>query len=193
MNNKPSIILASQSPRRKEILENAGFDVLVIIPHNAHEISLGDSIFDSPSKVVLENARRKASSIGKKNKPVLASDTIVILNNKQYGKPKDLSEATEFLSELSGKTHQVFSSFCLSHDSKMSLGFDVSDVTFKHLKRNNISHYLNTVHTLDKAGAYAIQDGGEIIIQNLTGSFHTVMGLPVEKVMKVIEKMDIYR
>lgn len=181
------ITLASSSPRRREILEREGFKVEVFKPDQVEEISLGGK-FDTPEKVVVENSLRKVSSYeGKKDQYVLASDTIVVLKNKQFGKPSDLNEAVLFLKELAGRTHQVYSGFALKKNNSITTGHDISFVSFKDLKDEDISLYLNKVNVLDKAGAYAIQEKGEMIIDKLKGSFNNVMGLPIEKILQIFK------
>ena len=181
------VILASKSPRRREILEKHGFKVLVQKPSNVWELDLGEEGFDTPEKVVCENARLKVLSIiPKEHTWVVGSDTIVMLHGKQYGKPKNEEQALQFLTELSGHTHEVYSSYCLKMNGRMELGFDVSQVTFKNLSRREIEAYIQNVHVMDKAGAYAVQEGGEDIVASLQGSFYTVMGLPIEKILAIL-------
>lgn len=181
------LILASKSPRRREILEKYGFEVLVQQPSNVRELDLGEEGLDTPEKVVCENARLKVLSIVPKEPAwVVGSDTIVVLHGKQYGKPKNEEQAIQFLTELSGGTHEVYSSYCLKMNGRMELGFDVSEVTFKTLSRKEIQRYIETVHVMDKAGAYAVQEGGEEIVASLEGSFYNVMGLPIEKILTIL-------
>jgi septum formation protein len=184
----PSILLVSQSPRRREILEKFGFQVKVQIPSSSiQEANLGEPGLETPEKLVCENARRKAESIASPFQEwVLSSDTIVIWSAKQYGKPRGKNEAIRFLRELSGKTHEVFSSYFLRKGKREWLGWDVSQVTFKSLTRPEILNYIQKVEVMDKAGAYAIQNGGEEIVSGLQGSFYNVMGLPIEKILEVI-------
>jgi len=182
------IILASQSPRRREILEQHGFEVLVQKPSNVRELDLGEEGLDTPAKVVCENDRLKVLSIiPKEHTWIVGSDTIVMLNGKHYGKPETEQEAVQFLTELSGKTHEVYSSYCLKMNGRMELGFDVTEVTFKALSQAEIERYIANVHVMDKAGAYAVQEGGEDIVASLKGSFFTVMGLPIEKIIPILE------
>jgi len=190
LNHSQSIILASKSPRRREILERFGFSVDVRIPQGIREVNLGESGMDTPEKVVQENAIRKADFVSSGELCVLASDTIVMLDGVQYGKPDSREQAFRFLTDLSGKTHQVFSSFCLKHRNRQQMGWDVSRVSFKSLDSTQIMDYMEKVHVMDKAGAYAIQDGGESIIARLEGSFYTVMGLPIEKILSVLQQWE---
>ena len=182
------LILASKSPRRREILEKFGFEVEVKVPVDVEEIQLGQKGCHTPDQMVCENARLKALSVTNTNGTwILASDTTVILEGKEYGKPRDEQEAFLFLKELSGKTHEVFSSFCLMRGGVLQhLGYDISRVTFKPLTSSEIRDYMVKVHVMDKAGAYAVQEGGEAIISNLEGSFHNVMGLPIEKILSIL-------
>ena len=190
---KTKIILASQSPRRKEIFEKFGFLVEVKYPpKDLLEIHPDGSEPWIPEEIVCENAIRKVESIFPvENQWMVGSDTLVVLNHKAYGKPKDQEEAFAFLSELSGHTHQVYSGFCLKYNNQRLPGWDQASVTFKKLSTKEIQHYVETIPVLDKAGAYAVQEGGETIIENLEGSYYTVMGLPIEKIsLTMTQAMD---
>jgi septum formation protein len=179
------ILLASRSPRRREILEEFGFQVTVHVP-NVEEMTLGQNGCDSPEKMVMHNAKLKAESVSGYSGWILASDTTVFFNEREYAKPVDRDEAIRFLTELSGNTHEVYSSFCLRKEEVEHLGFDVARVTFKKLPLKEIEKYVDTVPVLDKAGAYAIQASKGILLEKLEGSVYTVMGLPIEKILKIL-------
>ncbi|MBE6414785.1 MAG: septum formation protein Maf [Verrucomicrobiaceae bacterium] len=187
LSNRNKIILASASPRRKQLLQEANIE-FDVIPSNAEEISNLP-----PLQLVSENARIKAESVAKQNENrlVLGSDTIVALDNIVYGKPRDLIEATQMLTQLQGKTHSVFTAVCLakSVDGKMKSVCDVqkSDVKFKTLSAEEIQQYLKCVNVLDKAGAYAAQECGEMIIEKIDGDFDNVMGLPMRLVKNMLD------
>ncbi len=183
---KTQILLASASPRRREILEKFGFQVTVCVPR-VREIELGQNGCRTPEQMVMQNARLKAEAVPADAGWILASDTTVFFKGKEYGKPGERTEAIRFLTELSGNTHEVYSSYCLLKQGVEHLGFDVARVTFKKLNLKEIERYLETVHVMDKAGAYAIQEGGESIVEKLEGSFHTVMGLPIEKILEILK------
>lgn len=172
------IILASASPRRRELLTRENFNFCVF-PSNAKEESECDT---DPRDLALANARLKAEEVSEKfpNCPVLGADTIVVLNGEVFGKPKDIADAKSMLKILQGKTHSVFTAIAiLKKDAGIcDLSIDESKVAFKPMSDYQIDEYLKKVNVLDKAGAYAAQEFGELIIKNIKGEFDNVMGLP---------------
>ena len=177
------LTLASQSPRRAKILADLGvaFDV---VKTDAPETSLPHD----PEGTVLANARAKLLACGRA--PALAADTIVWFAGKIYGKPRDLSEAKAFLRELSGQTHVVFTGVAYvgpdavpaSHKGLAPIltACARSDVTFRVLSEPDIDAYVARVHPLDRAGAYDIDESGDLIVASYTGEYENIMGLPVE-------------
>ena len=165
------IILASGSPRRAKILEENGvqFDVVksdtpeVAYPHD-------------PERTVRENALAKGRAIKAGGAHVLSADTIVWLSGRIYGKPATLDEAKEYLRELSGKTHTVFTGVAFDGDTRVA----ASHVKFRNLSDADIEKYVSLVKPLDRAGAYDIDDYGPILIEEWTGSYENIMGLPLE-------------
>ena len=179
--NLPPLILASASPRRAELLKllQAEFQILPAnVPEVAHEHL-------SPLEVCQLNAHRKARAVAKKipDALVLGADTLVFLDNEILGKPRSLRDAEQMLTRLQGRTHQVVTGVCLMHlRNHRERVFAVStDVLFHPLNKIQICDYLKMIHPLDKAGAYAIQDAGEFIISEISGSFSNVVGLPIEQ------------
>ena len=177
----PPLILASASPRRSELLKLLELD-FTVLPSAADEVS-HDHL--TPLEVCQLNAHRKARAVAKKipDALVLGADTLVFLDNEILGKPRNLADAKKMLSRLQGRTHQVVTGVCLMHlRLHREKVFAVStDVLFHPLNARQISNYLGKIQPLDKAGAYAIQDRGELIIAEISGSFSNVVGLPVEK------------
>lgn len=171
------IILASASPRRKELMQKHGFD-FIADPSGAQE---GNSSEDC-LKTALSNAKLKAMEIAEKypKTVVLGADTIVVLDGKLFGKPKDLKEAKEMLNALQGRTHSVFTAIAiiLKSENILETAADESRVSFKKMDMQDIENYLKKVNVLDKAGAYAAQEFGELIIEKIDGDFENVMGLP---------------
>ncbi len=171
------IILASASPRRKELMQKHGFD-FIAEPSGAQE---GNSSEDY-LKTALSNAKLKAMEIAEKypKNVVLGADTIVVLDGKLFGKPKDLKEAKEMLNALQGRTHSVFTAIAiiLKSENIFKTAAEESRVSFKKMDMQDIENYLQKVNVLDKAGAYAAQEFGELIIENIDGDFENVMGLP---------------
>ena len=177
----PPLILASASPRRAELLRNLKLE-FEIVPSDAKEV------FDehlSPLELCQLNAHRKARVVAKKipDALVLGADTLVFLNHKIFGKPSDKARAREMLLQLQGRTHQVVTGVSLIHlRSYAEKIFAVStDVLFRPLTPEQIDEYLAKINPLDKAGAYAIQENGEFVVSEISGSFSNVVGLPIEK------------
>ncbi len=175
-----NIILASNSPRRKEYLQQLGL-VFETKPTNADESYPDDFL---ASEITDHIALQKALAAGalKTTDLLIASDTIVWHQNQALGKPKNEEEAIAILSSLSGKTHQVISSVCLRTDDKTVVFNDITAVTFKALSLEEIQFYVANYHPYDKAGAYGIQEWiGLIGIEKIEGSYTNVVGLPMEK------------
>lgn len=191
--NVPPLILASKSPRRAELLRQIGLQFQII--SNGPKEILDEQL--SPYELCQLNAHRKARSIAKKypDALVIGADTLVFLERKVFGKPKDLAEAKEMLSQLQGKTHQVVTGVSLIHqrthqEKLFAVG---TEVTFHPLGDEQIRHYLEKINPLDKAGAYAIQEHGTLVVSEISGSFSNVVGLPLEQLraaLKAWEKRD---
>ena len=177
----PPLILASASPRRAELVKLLPVKFQVL-PGHADEVAHEHL---SPLEVCQLNAHRKARAVAKKipDALVLAADTLVFLDNEILGKPRNLAEARRMLARLQGRHHQVVTGVCLMHlRHHRERIFAVStDVLFHPLNVRQIRDYLASIQPLDKAGAYAIQDSGEKIISEISGSYSNVVGLPVER------------
>ena len=176
------IILASKSPRRRELLAglDLDFEVKVIpgIAENYPDCLPSERI---PQYIAAEKAEAYKGSIAP-DEVVITADTVVILNDEIMGKPKDDAQAREMLHKLSGKTHQVTTGVCLTTVSSQKQFHVTSHVTFKLLSDNEIDYYVSHYHPLDKAGAYGIQEWiGYVGVTRLEGSFFNVMGLPVQR------------
>ena len=178
----PPLILASASPRRAELLQQLKLE-FEVVPSDAKEVS---DDYLSPLELCQLNAHRKARVVAKKmpDSLILGADTLVFLNRKNFGKPADMAEAKKMLLQLQGRTHQVVTGTCLIHlRIHAERIFAVStDVTFRPLGPEQIDEYLAKINPLDKAGAYAIQENGEMIVSEISGSFSNVVGLPIERV-----------
>lgn len=183
----PPLILASASPRRAELLTLLKVKFR-ILPGEAEEVAHEHL---SPLEVCQLNAHRKARAVAKKNPDalVLAADTLVFLDGEILGKPRNLADARWMLAKLQGRTHQVVTGVCLMHlRVHRERIFAVStDVLFHPLDDKQIRDYLVKVDPLDKAGAYAIQESGEKIISEISGSYSNVVGLPVERLRKELQ------
>ena len=183
------IILASQSPRRKQLLEWAEvpFDILVKETDETYPDNL--SITD----IAIHIARNKALIIKLPNNisvPILAADTIVVLDNRIIGKPKDRSDAVDILLALSGKQHCVITGVVILHGDKEIAFAETTQVHFHELSLAQIEFYVDNYKPYDKAGAYAIQEWiGVVGIKYVVGDFYNVMGLPVSRVVQILQNL----
>jgi septum formation protein len=179
--NLPRIILASASPRRADLLRELGLKFRVV-PSNAPEAHHEQLTARELSQL---NAYRKARAIAKQlpDALVLGADTLVYYGTRLFGKPASLDEAERMISQLQGRTHQVVTGVCLIHlrRFRQKIFAETTEVTFRPLDRKQIRNYLKAIQPLDKAGAYAIQVKGDLIVEKVAGSFSNVVGLPVER------------
>lgn len=184
----PSIILASVSPRRSELLREAGLPFEVVPPRSTE--LLPEHL--SPGEACQINAYRKARAVAKKHPDalVIGADTVVSLGEEIFGKPTQMREARHMLTKLQGRTHLVLTGVCLIHlrEHRQRTFVDSTAVTFRRLHRGQIEKYLAKVNPLDKAGAYAIQEEGDEIVKNILGSYTNVVGLPLEKLKQELER-----
>ena len=182
------MILASNSQRRQEILKDAGFNFKVITS-NIEETSDKKIITER----ILDIAEKKLEQIAKnnKNKFILAADTVVELNGKVFGKPKNREEAFKFLKTLSGKVHRVITAYVFKNTSKNILIKEVvvSEVKFFDLDDDTINWYLDTGEPFDKAGAYGIQGYGRILVEKINGDFYSIMGFPISNFLENLRKI----
>jgi septum formation protein len=185
------LILASASPRRRELLAELGvpFDV-VVADVTEHEESSTD-----PRVMVAHNAALKADWVAERHPDavVLGADTTVFLDQHALNKPRDLTEARAMLRRLSGRTHTVFTGLAVRR-KRDGLKIDdgaSSDVTFKPLDEAVIEQYLSRVHTLDKAGGYGIQEHADVIVAGYTGSFSNIVGLPLETTKQILTRCGL--
>ena len=179
------MILASNSPRRKEILLKAGYD-FKIVPSNYDE-KISNLAYNQ--NLVENCALQKALEVQKRLKTsdlIISSDTVVVLNNKILGKPKDEKEAFLMLSNLSGNNHFVATSICLVKENKILKDTQKTFVTFRKLEDEEIINYIKTKHPLDKAGSYGIQDENFDFNINLDGELDNVIGFPLKLFKKLL-------
>lgn len=172
------LILASQSPRRAKILEDFGVD-FTIVKTDSDEISFPED----PAKTVRENAVLKLSACKTlhDDSPILAADTIVWFENEIYGKPCDLDEARSMLRKLSGRTHTVFTGVAFTDGETDEIKTEVcrSEVTFHELSDAAIDEYVERTRPTDRAGAYDIDENGEMLVARYEGEYENIMGLPL--------------
>lgn len=183
-------ILASASPRRKQLLEWAEVDFEIII----HPTDESYPSLLPPEEVAIYIALQKAMAVAakvEKDKIVIGADTIVVLNDEIIGKPKDRLDAIRILSKLNGACHKVITGVAIvQHDKKISF-YDSTEVVFHSLKPEEIEFYVDKYKPYDKAGAYAIQEWiGVIGIKKVNGDFYNVMGLPVSRVVQALSQFS---
>src|SRR4051812_7438943 len=176
----PSLVLASGSPRRRELLSAVGFHFRIAQP----EVRERADRHLSPREVTAWNAVTKGLAVARHHpdQVVLAADTVVALDSEVIGKPVDFAEARRILHRLGGRTHHVYSSVFITHltTRRAHLLSQLSEVRFRRLSRKQIGEYLRKIAPLDKAGAYAAQGHGGEIIAAISGSYSNVVGLPME-------------
>lgn len=178
------LILASGSPRRKHILEQAGFKFDIVV--SDCDESVGGGL--SPSEMTSELALRKAKSVfARTGGLVLGADTVVALDGEILTKPKDAAEAREMLAGLSGRRHTVYSGYAIVSDASEIVSYDSTDVYFNALSDELIDEYVRLGLGMDKAGGYGIQDGFDLA-ERIEGSYYNVMGLPIEKIKPILLK-----
>lgn len=183
------LILASSSPRRRAMLAGAGIEFEVRPPEIDESVRPGESPVEFVERIAQEKAAAVAATVTQQW--VLAADTIVVLDGEILGKPRDLDHARDMLTRLSGRTHHVLSGVCLHRHSPRHLDVWHADtaVTFRALSRIDVAAYMQRVDVLDKAGAYAIQEHGDRIVDRHDGLLSNVIGLPIEQ---VVERLGAY-
>ncbi len=183
-------ILASGSPRRREILKNAGYDFEVMTA-DADE-TLPQDI--APEDAVLYLAQLKGDAAAEKTGlTVVSADTVVALSGKILGKPKDEADAANMLAALSGKTHSVFTGVCIQNAEKKVKFCEQTLVEFYSLSEKEISDYVLTKEPMDKAGAYGIQGLGALLVKRINGDYLNVVGLPLARLSRELAKFGIKR
>jgi septum formation protein len=187
----PSLILASASPRRAELLRQLGveFEVVASDVAEVHHEQL------TALEVSQINAYRKARAVAKKlpDRLILGADTLVFVETRLFGKPSTLEQAYLMLEELQDRTHHVVTAICLMHlrEHRQRISAERTAVTFRALDASKIRRYLNRVNPLDKAGAYAIQEEGDLIIESISGSYTNVVGLPLERLTEELKEWEM--
>ncbi len=190
VNGFPEIILASSSPRRRELLTQVGIPFQTV-PPEIEEVMLED---ESPEEFVRRMSREKAGAVAVEHpdRIVLGSDTIVLLEGDVLGKPVDTEDAAAMLRRLSGNTHEVLTGFCLLRldDSTEISGLGRAEVTFRELDNDEIAEYVAGGSPMDKAGSYGIQeDLGAVFIERISGDYYTIVGLPLMQVYRSIRQL----
>ncbi len=184
------LILASKSPRRKELLKQIGIPFVVVVS-DAEEVS-GNSW--TPAALVVENAKRKARAVAEKypDSPVLGADTVVSSEGKIFGKPKDKDEARKMLTALSGKMHEVTTGLALINRNEIRTTNVTTKVFFDTMTKADIDAYIATEESMDKAGAYAIQGKAARFIEKIEGSYSNVVGLPLNALIQLSKDLNLF-
>lgn len=191
---KSKLVLASASPRRKELLSNLGFKFEIIKP------GIDEIVFDNETpkgfvKRIASEKAEKVRSLVDENTTVIAADTIVVIDNKILGKPEDNKDAEKMLERLSGNSHLVFTGFAISNFGKSVLHVEVveTEVKFKELNSKEVQGYIATGEHSDKAGAYAIQGIGSFMIKSINGSYTNVVGLPLSELVNALTRYELVK
>ena len=203
LTERPSVYLASKSPRRQELLRQIGveFEELLLreAPGRRRDIVEVPRKDEVPVDYVKRVARTKAAvgwhRMGRRElppKPVLAADTEVVLDETALGKPEDAADAGAMLSRLSGRTHEVMTAVAIRWNAQIAVALSVSRVTFRELPRDEIERYIATGEPFDKAGGYGIQGRAATFISRLEGSYSGVMGLPLFETAEILAKIGFH-
>jgi septum formation protein len=187
---KRKYILASKSARRIKLLTQIGLNFK---SYDSNFLEL-DMSYHNPVKLVLHNAENKTNIVAIKyrNEIVIGADTIVVINKKILNKPKNLKQAKDYLNELSGNVHTVYSGLCVidTLKNKKIIGYEKTRVAFRNLDKKEIEYYVKNYKPLDKAGAYGIQDDfGCLFIKNINGDYYNVVGLPLVKLFEILKSL----
>ncbi len=192
--NRP-LILASQSPRRFKLLKEAGIDFEAIKAEH-EEPDPADWRF-SPAEFAQAAGYFKARSVGQRypNRVILGADTIVAFNDRIYGKPLDRQDARRILLDLTSAPHEVITGVALYHPltSRRLIEHDVTRITMRRMSEQELENYLDSNEWQGKAGAYGIQESADAFVEKIEGSFSNVVGLPVELVMDMLKRFNVWR
>ena len=189
---RPDIILASQSARRRAILENLGVDFRVIVSHANEDLDEGTE----PGRYVEILSVRKAEAVREElsrlvdieDPLIIASDTVVVCDGKILGKPADKAEATAMLRMLSGRKHCVISGIAVIYRGKTVFSHELTEVEFREVSDDEIEAYVSTDEPYDKAGGYGIQDKASVFVRGINGDYHNVVGLPVFRLFRLLSE-----
>lgn len=190
INFSSPVYLASKSPRRKKLLNQLNIDFKVINIHvdeSSKNGELPSALVKRLSKEKMEKAREKID-----NGIIITADTIVVIDNKILGKPKDKKDAEKILKKLSGKTHTVYTGFSVFNtgNNKIITDYEKTRVTFRKLEQDEINYYIESGTPMDKAGAYGIQDDfGAVFIKKIEGDYYNVVGLPLSSLYDSLKKI----
>lgn len=179
------IILASASPRRRELLTTAGIEFEVLVSEADETIPEGTA----PKEAAMMTAEKKALAVAEKcDGTVIGADTIVVIEDRILGKPKDEADAADMLRFLSGREHEVITGVCITDGEKTEKFAQVSKVRFYELTEDEIAAYVATKEPMDKAGSYGIQGKGCVLVESIEGDYFNIVGLPVAETVRALRR-----
>ena len=181
-----NIILASNSPRRKELLELAKLNFTIITKDVEEKLDKTKKVTEQIEQIAFTKAN--AVAVEHENELVIGADTVVVVNDQILGKPKDLEDARRMMKMLQNNTHQVITGVALCYNNQVELFHEITDVEFYEMTESEIEKYITSKDIYDKAGAYAIQGEAAVFIKSINGDYYNVMGLPIAKLYKKIQK-----
>ncbi|HSQ32885.1 MAG TPA: Maf family protein [Gemmatimonadaceae bacterium] len=184
---RPRVILASASPRRRDLLE------LIGIEHEVRPADIDERYLphESPSAHAERLAREKASAIDEDGAVTIGSDTIVVIDGSVLGKPRDRAHAREMLKRLSGRSHVVMTGVAVRWQGRVASGLEEVSVTFRALDDDEIERYIDTGEPMDKAGAYGIQGFGATLVDRIDGDYFAVMGLALNRLVRLCRSLGL--
>lgn len=185
-----NIILASQSPRRKELLKRIGIENFKVIPAQGEELATRTLTAD---QLVEELSQRKCAEVAAAHPKdlIIAADTVVSINNRVLGKPRTEEDAAQMLAALSGKLHLVYTGVTVAKEGRTLTQHEVTSVRFRTLTQADIIRYIATGEPMDKAGAYGIQGYGSVLVEGISGDYYNVMGLPVCRLARMLARFGV--
>ena len=192
MSSNAQIILASGSPRRRDLLASASITVDVQPSQIPEERRADEAPVDYALRMALEKCEAVAAAAHASGdrRPVLGADTIVVLDGQVLGKPTDRQDASTMISSLSGRAHEVVTAYCLRHGERQVLEAVTTEVRFRALSSTEIAHYLDGGEWRDKAGAYGIQGQAAHMAREVHGSYSNVVGLPLAQVVEALKRVE---
>jgi len=185
--SRPQVVLASASPRRRELLRLVGIEHTVIPADIDEDHPPGEA----PAVYAERLAREKATAIGRTDAIVIGSDTVVVVDGDVLGKPHDRDHAADMLRRLSGRSHVVMTAVAVAWRGRTSSGVEEVGVTFRELGDDEIRRYIETGEPMDKAGAYGIQGFGATIVDRVDGDYFAVMGLPLNRLVRLCRSLGL--
>src|SRR6056297_444342 len=185
----PAIILASGSPRRRDLLRSLGWEFNTVVPDIKEEISRSESAEDAVKRLAVEKISKVAASFPEAL--VIAADTVVVVDGCILEKPSDTMEAEKMLEILAGREHEVITGVAVSFRGRTIVEREITEVEFRELDAHEISAYVKTGEGRDKAGSYAIQNKGSLLVKRITGCYFNVVGLPLFLLSSMLKTMGI--